>query len=341
MIRVITEDWMHGALQDGTLNVVCPCLLLAAQDKLGVQLDSLERFLHADWRFPQAMPKMAQLWHVFDAKHREHIDETTMKFKCLASELLGLYTLLRHFIVVTISSDQASRDAMSAELAAFKETCRVVDLTKRLMDGHANQRHADILINKLQLTIDKSIELHIACYGLHRILPKHHRLQHIPEQIRRNKVVLDAFIVERLHLVMKDILNSVRNTRQYEATMLRGACMKHMEALQDHIFHDLIGTVTSHPALPGTLLAKRVHFCGLTVSVKDLVFLGNLVGRVQICGEEMGSCFVVVEWFRAIAPVIGGRKWRSNGDATTWAAEHIEQVLVWHEDGAGIIILAD
>ena len=53
-IDVINEDWMHGALQDGFLNISCYKLLQRLEEKLGWQTDRLECFLKADWQFPRS-----------------------------------------------------------------------------------------------------------------------------------------------------------------------------------------------------------------------------------------------------------------------------------------------
>ena len=44
IMDVITEDWMHGALQEGTLNIASQRMLLASHAKLDVPIDSLETF---------------------------------------------------------------------------------------------------------------------------------------------------------------------------------------------------------------------------------------------------------------------------------------------------------
>jgi hypothetical protein len=48
---VLNEDWMHGALQDGCLNVAMRCYLQDLETLDSEVLVKLERFLKADWNF--------------------------------------------------------------------------------------------------------------------------------------------------------------------------------------------------------------------------------------------------------------------------------------------------
>ena len=99
IMDVTTENWMHDALQDGTVNVACECLLAAMHRQIGKPPERLEEFLKADWNDPVAVRhKMRGLYHLFDRSARDHIDLTNMKVKCLASELLWLCAILRHYV---------------------------------------------------------------------------------------------------------------------------------------------------------------------------------------------------------------------------------------------------
>ena len=59
---------------------------------------------------------MRNMLHIFDSYARDHMDNR-IKFKSTASELLGMYVLLRHW-VLTVVSIHAAVD-LAAEIAAF------------------------------------------------------------------------------------------------------------------------------------------------------------------------------------------------------------------------------
>ena len=201
VLEVIREDWMHGALEDGTLYVSCQCLLVRLKAKLGWGTDRLERFLCADWDFPKATArKMRNIWHIFDSYARSHMDNR-IKFKSTASELLGMYVLLRHWVLTVVCIQPVD---FAGEIDAFRAQCRVIDLIMTLKKGFADQTCSEEILAELQAAIDVSLRLHIATYGTETVRPKHHRMHHIPLQIALDKWVVDAFTMERLHLVVKE-----------------------------------------------------------------------------------------------------------------------------------------
>ena len=79
-----------------------------------------------------------------------------------------------------------------------------VDLIMMLKKGFADQTCSEEILAELQDAIDVSLRLHIATYGTETVRPKHHRMHHIPLQIALDKWVVDAFTMERLHLVVKE-----------------------------------------------------------------------------------------------------------------------------------------
>ena len=128
IIDVLNEDWMHGALQEGTLTMACRSLLTAAHDKIGLPQKSLTTLLKADFRFPAyCRQKMRAVWKVSASMN------DNFNVKCPASVLLGFYVLLRHFVrtIVATAVSEAAVD-FSKESGAFHAQCKVVDLIMML-----------------------------------------------------------------------------------------------------------------------------------------------------------------------------------------------------------------
>jgi hypothetical protein len=67
-------------------------------------------------------------------------------------------------------------------------------------------------------------------------------MQHIPKQIGKAGLVIDAFIIERLHLVVKEVLTNMHNPVHFEASLLKGCCVKQIAALKKNVLHGLIGS---------------------------------------------------------------------------------------------------
>ena len=86
---------------------------------------------------------------------------------------------------------------IETELAPFYAACKVVDTIVLLKRNHANAPHRHQLIDVLQSATAECIRLHIAVHGTAEIKTKHHRMQHIPSQIRKDEYVLDCLLIER------------------------------------------------------------------------------------------------------------------------------------------------
>ena len=95
VLDVLNQDWVHGILSDGIL--LAEMGLLIDADEGAGRMD-YEAFMKSDLRFPkQYAQKGNLLWRVFDS-YRNSDDDTCAKIKADASELLGLYVVMRHFI---------------------------------------------------------------------------------------------------------------------------------------------------------------------------------------------------------------------------------------------------
>ena len=103
--NILTWDWVHCVLQDGTLTTELE-LLLGAATPFEVSKELIREFLKDPlWHFPSSSKaKLKQLHRVFD-DHR--LSDDPDRVKCNCSELLGLYGLLRLFlssVLVTLRS---------------------------------------------------------------------------------------------------------------------------------------------------------------------------------------------------------------------------------------------
>ena len=92
---MLNQDWVHGVLSDGVLAAEMGLLLEKDQ---GAGRTDYEAFMKSDIRFPKRNEvKGKLLWRVFDSFRNSDDDDCT-KIKADASELSGLYVLMRHFI---------------------------------------------------------------------------------------------------------------------------------------------------------------------------------------------------------------------------------------------------
>ena len=125
LTQISMYDWVHTQLQDGVLS--CDTyLLLKACERIGVQMSTFEAYLKRGWEFPnESRPKAMTLYRCFN-EYRSRAVERADKLKCTASELLGVYGLIRHYVETEIP--EADLAEISKERMSFDAACKVVDI---------------------------------------------------------------------------------------------------------------------------------------------------------------------------------------------------------------------
>ena len=115
----------------------------------------------------------------------------------------------------------------------------------------------------------------------------------VPDQVARDGLIVDAFVVERQHLLVKSIAEHVRNTTSYERSVLAGVWHLAIARAREAVCGDgLLGRASPLPGVPGAVVSKRMVVLTFEVSVGDIVLRGDLVGTVAACyarGGEVGA----------------------------------------------------
>ena len=79
-----------------------------------------------DWHFPAVFRfKSKQLHRVF-SEYRDHTRQENSKLNASASEVLGLYSLLRHYVDTHIEG----HDVLANERDVFDAACAIVDISR-------------------------------------------------------------------------------------------------------------------------------------------------------------------------------------------------------------------
>ena len=179
--------------------------------------------------------------------------------KCSASELLGLHSLLRHFVQTRVGS----QPGIENELASFAAACRCIDLLQLAKRGVADSREA---ADELSRASAEHLELHKTAYGTAHLRPKHHWVMDVPAQLRRDGLVLDSFIVERIHLQVKSVAEHIRNTSCYERSVLAGVLNLQAQRLSKGLRQvGLEGARVPWPGTQDVLVSDRMGYLGLKV----------------------------------------------------------------------------
>ena len=85
-----------------------------------------------------------------------------------------------------------------------------------------------------------AIELHLraftAAYGEAAVHPKHHLMLHLPRQLQRDSRLIDCFVHERKHRVIKAEARNIDGQPHFERTCLARMVVEQRGALSDPMF---------------------------------------------------------------------------------------------------------
>jgi hypothetical protein len=184
--------------------------------------------------------------------------------------------------------------------------------------------------------------LHQIAYGSVYIKPKHHWMMDIPPQLVRDQCVLDAFIIERTHLLVKGIADNIKNTSSFEQSVLSGVTTRAFEHAAVAGAGDcLVGRCAPLPGFPGVHVADKLSVNTFEVSVDDIIIRGTSAGVVVACALEGGQLLVVVDLL--VQTVIRSSHtavFRLAGQHAVWSASDVGHCLAWYgqPDGSFVVI---
>ena len=323
-------DWFHSCLQDGLLNVEMFQFLKAAD----ISYAHIEAFLRADWCFPKyTQVKSRQLHTVF--KHwRSRSNESAQKFKCMASDLLGVYTLVRHFI----QTRWHPTPELELHRDSFMRACAVIDLMQQVKFGDIPLAQAAA---KIREALTLAMTAHKAAYGNGHLLPKHHWMFDVAEQLERSTLLLDNFVVERLHLRVKDLANQVDNLIRWEESVLTSLVTTQMKGRHQSLKIGLRDPILNS-AVPGVRVSQGLrNALGARIAVGDFVVLHlTHVGQVEGCAEQRDVLFLVVRVFALVENVSAqSSQYVPTRLQQVWPANQVRPAVAWYADGERLTVL--
>jgi hypothetical protein len=184
--------------------------------------------------------------------------------------------------------------------------------------------------------------LHQIAYGSVYIKPKHHWMMDIPAQLVRDQCVLDAFIIERTHLLVKGIADHVRNTSCFERSVLSGVTTMAFEhAAVAEAGDGLVGRCAPLPGFPDVHVADKLSVFSIEISFDDIIIRGTDAGVVVACALEGGRLLMVVD----VLVQTGIRSshtavFQLAGHHDVWSAVDVRHCLGWYcqPDGSFVVI---
>lgn len=325
-----TWDWVHTMLQGGVLTVEVEALLEASS----ATRVAVKNFLSDErWCFPtQTRDKSRNLHRIFDERRLAQ-DDSKLKASC--SELLGVYGLLRFFFELELES----KEGMSVYLSSFLALCGAIDL---LLAAKRRMASVSQLADELDAQLATFFRAHLRAYGDRYIKPKHHWLLDVASQIRRHQLVLDAFIVERIHLRIKAVADKVKKTTAFERSTLSGTLVTQLSAMESQVATGgLLGKTAPMPGMVGARVADRMEVAGIEIRVGDVVVYGEDPGVVVACAAEGCEVFALVRALAkasAITATVG--RYKESANVEVWPALSCVPAVAWRCEADSSMVVA-
>lgn len=211
-IDVTQYDWVHTCLQDGLMNVEIVQFLNICKDKVGLQMKTVEQYMKGKFQFQRVLHmKSKRVYALFDCYHLGNAEAT--KLTALASEMISVYSVLRHFVETQIVEDESIR----TQRESFHAACKIIDIMLLAKRGVMDLGTAAV---SLRRAVTVHMDLFKVAYGTAYIKPKHHWMFDIADMMlrdtrkqNRHHTLVDAFVIERLHLRVR---GPVEHIKKYE-----------------------------------------------------------------------------------------------------------------------------
>ena len=221
------------------------------------------------------------------------------------------------------------REEVVPERSSYDAACQVIDVILQTKAGKLPMRAGAA---RLREALGDHMAKHIAAYGEGLLRPKHHWMFDVAEQFLRDACVLDAFVVERLHLRAKEAADPVHNLAVFERSVLSRMLNSQLQAPIARGGDRLIGVVTALPDMPATRVANSLECSSVVFAVDDVVCNADAFGVVIACALEEGSLLLVLEELRvAAAPLV-----RKAGVLVVWRPDQCELATAWQWRGANL-----
>ena len=323
-------DWVHVMLSGGVL-MSATWSLLSGLEEFGLPGQAeLHTWLSA-WQCPKASQHgsrdAGRLARFFDARSRSE-NMKRESIRCGASELLAVARALEEFVETQVPSD----DRIAVHKSFFLAARDTVELLLRVKRGEVACAQA---VSALERQSGEHIAATIALHGAGSVTPKFHWCFDIAEQLRSADYLMDAFVIERLHLRARDVADRLQNTTAYEATLCAGLVNKQINS--SAALTGLEGNSCQMPRsdMSSVRIADSLYSHGRRFAVDDFVQRGGEVGIVLACAEEHGVFALVVAVATQVAPTsrLGRRCTFGKTERRFWYPADTHSVAAWRRTG--------
>lgn len=282
----ITFDSMHALVSNGIVEVETGHLLGQLRN-IGCTWDQLRSFFAANWRYCKANGSTT-IAKAAMSKARQTAFEKSGEFKSGASEMLQVFPLLLHFLFTVVKPT----GALAAEIASYHALGCLLSATRRGKNGEDVQA-------ELKAAATAHADLYAAAYGA-GVKPKHHYTQHLSGQVGRDGVIIDAFVGERKHRMIKMLAQDIKNTKDFERSLLQRVICYQLDRLQDpHALRDYLHAPQEFQDLAilegcrQSFVSSTMVWTGILIGTDDCLFLDGFLHEIVACAT-LDDAFAVI-----------------------------------------------
>ena len=241
---------------------------------------------------------------------------------------LSLYKILEYWAAEEAKDCPELLEHCAVYFAACKIIDIYIDVKHRRQDTATVKRELVVLIGNWQ-------NIHKMKYGVVHFTPKFVWLWCIAFNL--GPWWFDMFYVERQHKRVKRQVEPVKNTRQFEGTVLQRVLDDQVSSLQTF---DVLkcnyglserrvwSMVNGHPAS----MADSLKWQGVSIHVDDLVVRAQSVGVVVACFELESDLLLDVE----VMQHVESWKYKLTVTKELWRADEVRLVKAWRSHGGDV-----
>ena len=245
-ISQFCHDWMHGVLQ-GTAPVVLHHMLATLSEPFQSIHDLLSKYFEV-WTLPKGW-KSQHLPKLFLKKNQNAQGKAT-KFSCLASEILGIFPILRHFLCTIVEP----KALCPLAIQAFYAMAHVID------QCHGGVQWKRTTRESLLLAVEAANQTFRAAWPDAPMIRKWHWHLHLPDTMARFGMLPSCFTAERKHKTISAFATKLTKTSHFEKHLLQQIVPNEISTLQElHLFPEV-----GHLIKPQKAQAKK---CGGPIAI--------------------------------------------------------------------------
>ena len=230
------NDAQHVLYANGLVGAEIALFLHSTKEEYGVFFKDVRAEMQ-EWHHPTA-------WHnPPKACFSEAREKSCHEFlKASASKLLGMYKCFRKFAVDAYSNATKVASQLDSLLKLFR-VCDLVTDAMRCKPG----RDVEALACSMETAIADYLEAFKKAYGAENMRFKHHMLMHLPNQLRKDGLLVTCWSLERKHIVA---LQSLQHYKRYEdlgkgpLSKMINAQVQHTHTAYKECFCEAVSTAT-------------------------------------------------------------------------------------------------